>query len=243
MGGGADDPDAGGAGELDQGGAHSAVGAVDDDGLPGLDGGLAVQHLPRGQAVDHECFRLGRVDPARDGYEVGGGDQGVAGPAAGLGQGRHAGADLSGVDARADRGDGADQVVAGDERKLGLAGVAVAPHRLLGERHAAGLDSHHRLTGRRRRKGAPAKLQTGGLHDSREHDLGGDDRRGRGGAGARMEPDDLLLALTAWTRMHGIISLEIEGVFEQVGVDPARLYTSEIDHLMYRRAGHRAGDS
>ena len=47
--------------------------------------------------------------------------------------------------------------------------------------------------------------------------------------GASREPATLLLGLTAWTRMHGIVSLEIEGVFEQVGVDPARLYKAEID--------------
>ena len=42
----------------------------------------------------------------------------------------------------------------------------------------------------------------------------------------------LLLGVAAWTRMHGIVSLEIEGVFEQLGVDPARLYDAEVDHLI-----------
>lgn len=42
----------------------------------------------------------------------------------------------------------------------------------------------------------------------------------------------LLLGLLTWTRIHGIVSLEIEGVFEQVGVDPARLYNVEIDNLV-----------
>ena len=37
--------------------------------------------------------------------------------------------------------------------------------------------------------------------------------------------------------MHGIISLEIEGFFAQVGVDPAHLYRSEIDHLIAERSG------
>ena len=36
--------------------------------------------------------------------------------------------------------------------------------------------------------------------------------------------------------MHGIVSLEIEGVFEQLGVDPARLYDAEVDHLIAQRA-------
>ena len=46
----------------------------------------------------------------------------------------------------------------------------------------------------------------------------------------------LLLGVAAWTRMHGIVSLEIEGVFEQLGVDPARLYDAEVDHLIAQRA-------
>ena len=53
----------------------------------------------------------------------------------------------------------------------------------------------------------------------------------------RLEPGVLLLGLTAWTRLHGIISLEIEGVFAQMGIDPARLYNTEIDHLIARRTG------
>lgn len=41
--------------------------------------------------------------------------------------------------------------------------------------------------------------------------------------------------------MHGIVSLEIEGVFDQVGVDPARLYQTEADHLIAQRAGRSDG--
>jgi AcrR family transcriptional regulator len=54
---------------------------------------------------------------------------------------------------------------------------------------------------------------------------------------SQLEPSVLLLGLVAWTRMHGIISLEIEGFFDQVGVDPAHLYRSEIDHLIAERSG------
>jgi AcrR family transcriptional regulator len=50
-----------------------------------------------------------------------------------------------------------------------------------------------------------------------------------------LPPGVLLLGLTAWTRLHGIISLEIEGVFTQLGVDPTRLYDTEIDHLIEQR--------
>jgi AcrR family transcriptional regulator len=63
--------------------------------------------------------------------------------------------------------------------------------------------------------------------------------------GARQDPGttpvagNLMLGLAAWTRLHGIISLEIDGFFLPVGVDPARLYDSEIDHLISERlAGH-----
>jgi AcrR family transcriptional regulator len=51
------------------------------------------------------------------------------------------------------------------------------------------------------------------------------------------DPRVLLIGLLAWTRMHGIISLEIEGFFKQVRVDPARLYQAEIDHLVAQRTG------
>ena len=48
----------------------------------------------------------------------------------------------------------------------------------------------------------------------------------------------LLLGLTAWTRMHGILSLEIEGFFTQMGIDSGRLYQAEIDHLIAQRTSH-----
>jgi AcrR family transcriptional regulator len=50
-----------------------------------------------------------------------------------------------------------------------------------------------------------------------------------------LAPGVLLLGLAAWTRMHGVVSLEIEGVFEQLGVDPARLYDAEVEHLIAQR--------
>jgi AcrR family transcriptional regulator len=63
--------------------------------------------------------------------------------------------------------------------------------------------------------------------------------------GARQDPGtipvagNLILGLATWTRLHGIISLEIDGFFLPVGVDPARLYDSEIDRLISERlAGH-----
>jgi AcrR family transcriptional regulator len=62
----------------------------------------------------------------------------------------------------------------------------------------------------------------------------------RQGSGAVRDEGVLLLGLVAWTRLHGIISLEIEGFFLQVGVNPARVFDSEIDHLIVQRvSGHR----
>jgi AcrR family transcriptional regulator len=45
----------------------------------------------------------------------------------------------------------------------------------------------------------------------------------------------LLLGLVAWSRMHGIVSLEIEGFYDQVGVDPGLLFDAEIQHLIDQR--------
>jgi AcrR family transcriptional regulator len=54
----------------------------------------------------------------------------------------------------------------------------------------------------------------------------------RQGSDTEYDEAVLLLGLAAWTRLHGIISLEIEGFFDQVGVDPARIFDSEVDHLI-----------
>jgi AcrR family transcriptional regulator len=56
---------------------------------------------------------------------------------------------------------------------------------------------------------------------------------------AHHDPGVLLLGLTAWTRMHGILSLEIEGIFTQMGIDPERLYQAEINQLIAQRSGRR----
>jgi len=38
-------------------------------------------------------------------------------------------------------------------------------------------------------------------------------------------------ALTFWTRLHGILSLELAGHFDGMGFDPAQLFTAELDAL------------
>ena len=65
-------------------------------------------------------------------------------------------------------------------------------------------------------------------------------RWGKVRAGGQLsDPGVLLLGLLTWSRLHGIVSLEIEGFYEQVGVDPGLLYESEVQHLIDQRA-HRA---
>ncbi|MGW4646918.1 WHG domain-containing protein [Kitasatospora sp. NPDC004289] len=44
-------------------------------------------------------------------------------------------------------------------------------------------------------------------------------------------PSALRRALTFWTRLHGVISLELAGHFTGMGFDPAELYTAEAEAL------------
>lgn len=41
----------------------------------------------------------------------------------------------------------------------------------------------------------------------------------------------LLRALLAWTRLHGVLSLELNGHLTATGIDPALLYQAEVDLL------------
>ncbi|MEW2522695.1 TetR/AcrR family transcriptional regulator [Actinacidiphila alni] len=45
-------------------------------------------------------------------------------------------------------------------------------------------------------------------------------------------PRTLRRALTYWTRLHGVLSLEVAGHFEGMGFDPERLYTAEVKSLL-----------
>jgi AcrR family transcriptional regulator len=58
---------------------------------------------------------------------------------------------------------------------------------------------------------------------------------GNGSEDSPHDPRVLSLGLLAWTRIHGIISLEIEGFFEQMGIEPARVFKAEVDHLVAQR--------
>nr|WP_281196671.1 TetR-like C-terminal domain-containing protein [Streptomyces lushanensis] len=44
-------------------------------------------------------------------------------------------------------------------------------------------------------------------------------------------PAVLHRALTFWTRLHGVLSLELAGHFAGMGFDPERLFAAELDEL------------
>ncbi|MFJ6483626.1 MULTISPECIES: TetR/AcrR family transcriptional regulator [unclassified Streptomyces] len=45
-------------------------------------------------------------------------------------------------------------------------------------------------------------------------------------------PSALHLALTFWSRLHGVLSLELAGHFTGMGLDPALLFAAEVDRLV-----------
>ncbi|QLH24296.1 TetR/AcrR family transcriptional regulator [Streptomyces sp. Rer75] len=45
-------------------------------------------------------------------------------------------------------------------------------------------------------------------------------------------PAALRRALAFWTRLHGVLSLELAGHFTGMGIDPAELFASELDDLL-----------
>ena len=50
-------------------------------------------------------------------------------------------------------------------------------------------------------------------------------------SGASAPPAALPPALLAWTRLHGVLSLELNGHLTATGIDPALLYQAEVDLL------------
>ncbi|WP_405506581.1 TetR/AcrR family transcriptional regulator [Streptomyces purpurascens] len=45
------------------------------------------------------------------------------------------------------------------------------------------------------------------------------------------QPAALRRALAFWTRLHGVLSLELAGHFRGMGIDPAQLFAAELDEL------------
>ncbi|ACU40291.1 WHG domain-containing protein [Actinosynnema pretiosum subsp. pretiosum] len=50
--------------------------------------------------------------------------------------------------------------------------------------------------------------------------------------GGEMPSSVPLTALRAWTRLHGVLSLEVSGQFGAMGFDPALLYGAEVESLV-----------
>jgi AcrR family transcriptional regulator len=63
----------------------------------------------------------------------------------------------------------------------------------------------------------------------------GDWAQDRGLAG--VSPGPALLAVTIWTRLHGFASLEIEGNFASMGLDPDLLFDTEVTAILSGTAG------
>ncbi|MFC0526523.1 TetR/AcrR family transcriptional regulator [Phytohabitans kaempferiae] len=51
----------------------------------------------------------------------------------------------------------------------------------------------------------------------------------------------LRVGVTGWTRMQGVVSLEVEGHFAPMGFDPGLLYEAEIESLIADAQGSEAG--
>jgi hypothetical protein len=188
--------------ELHQHGAHPAVRTVHQDRLPGPDPRLAVQHLPRGDAVDHHGLGLRRADTVRHRHGVGRLDQHVAGPAADLDQGGDPLPGQAGVHVLAGRQHRADQVVAGHEGERRLVVVAAAAHLLLGERDPGGLRPDQHLAGSRGGDGPVPDLESLRLHLAGQDDLGQFPGDGLGVHGGLR-----WLAVIAFVRSYNSISL------------------------------------
>ena len=56
------------------------------------------------------------------------------------------------------------------------------------------------------------------------------------GASARTAPGALRLALSTWYRVHGLVSLELVGGFDTMGLDGGSLLTAEVESLVQEAA-------
>lgn len=57
---------------------------------------------------------------------------------------------------------------------------------------------------------------------------------GRRSGSADLPAEALQMSVLAWTRLHGLVSLEIEGAFAAMELDPSRLFDAELDYLVGR---------
>ena len=47
----------------------------------------------------------------------------------------------------------------------------------------------------------------------------------------------LWLGVMTWSRLHGLVALELLGTYEQMGIDPAPLYAHEVETLLAAAGG------
>jgi AcrR family transcriptional regulator len=57
------------------------------------------------------------------------------------------------------------------------------------------------------------------------------------GSGQPWSGPALRLSVSGWTRIHGVVSLEVEGHFAPMGFDPSLLFEAEIESLIAETAG------
>ncbi|KOY54772.1 TetR/AcrR family transcriptional regulator [Streptomyces sp. XY332] len=77
----------------------------------------------------------------------------------------------------------------------------------------------------------PDPAPGGELHASEGHLAG---HREWAGSHPDAPPSALRLALAFWSRLHGVLSLELAGHFTGMGLDPALLFAAEVDGLTTR---------
>jgi AcrR family transcriptional regulator len=53
-----------------------------------------------------------------------------------------------------------------------------------------------------------------------------------GPGGDISDPDVLYRGIIAWTRLYGLVALEIDGAFQSMGIDAAALYRREVEALI-----------
>jgi len=73
-----------------------------------------------------------------------------------------------------------------------------------------------------------ARIEPGPEPDDR---LAGQLRAWAGRSGTDADPATALRAVTAWSRLHGAVSLEIEGNYASMGIDPELLFAAEVEAL------------
>lgn len=56
--------------------------------------------------------------------------------------------------------------------------------------------------------------------------------RSQPGAAGQRAPEVLLLGVLTWTRLHGVVMLELAGVLGDMGLDPALLVQTELDAVI-----------